>query len=115
MALLIPTVQLSAPSPANPSSIVTTNLTSADTVYFANGVFGGQSAAGAAAANPTAEQAAKFSAAAFIVPGRTFGIFPVGFIVTGLWTILFVAAVGYGTWGRMQFRNHYRARVARSR
>ena len=95
-------------------STVTTNLTAADTLYFVSGVFAGDSASGAAAAKTTAIAAAETLAAPYILPGTTFGIFPIGFIVTGAWTVLFVAAVGYGTWGRMQFREMYRGRVKRA-
>ncbi|KKY27574.1 hypothetical protein UCRPC4_g01016 [Phaeomoniella chlamydospora] len=114
MSLLIPTIKLSAPSAANSGVTVSTNLTSADTVYFVNGVFKGQSAAGAAAASTTAIAAASSSAALFVVPGINFGIFPIGFIITGIWTVLFGAVVGAGTIGRQRFRESYRNRVKRA-
>ncbi|KAK2784578.1 hypothetical protein FQN53_008405 [Emmonsiellopsis sp. PD_33] len=51
------------------------------------------------------------AATEFVLPGTTLGIFPTGLIITGAWTVLFFIAVGYGTLGRMQFRDHYRRRV----
>jgi len=39
-------------------------------------------------------------------------IFPIGGIITGIWSLLFVATVAYGTWGRMQWRDTHRRRVA---
>lgn len=50
----------------------------------------------------------------FVMPGTKILITPVGAIVTGIWTLLFVATVGYGTVRRMQFKDQYRRRVARA-
>lgn len=47
----------------------------------------------------------------FVLPGTTLGIFPLGLIITCIWTGLFVFAVGYGTIERVQFRNHFRRRL----
>jgi len=107
MALLIPTIQLGADKDG---AKVSTNLTSSSMVYFVSGIFQGKSDAGAAAAVPTAAAAAAVKAGAFVLPGTTLGIFPVGLIVTSVWALLFVAAVGYGTWGRIQFREQFRKR-----
>ena len=61
----------------------------------------------------TAAQAQAFAATGtpFVLPGTTFGITPVGFVITGIWTILFVSAVGAGTYGRYKFRVAYRRRA----
>ncbi len=50
---------------------------------------------------------------AFVLPGVQIMIFPIGLIITGLWTILGVGAYTYGTYNRYNFREHYRRRVAR--
>jgi hypothetical protein len=49
-----------------------------------------------------------------IVPGTNLGIFPVGVIITSIWALLFLCVVGYGTWGRIQFRDQLRQRKERA-
>lgn len=112
MALLIPTIALSADK--GEGSMASTNLTSAAMVFFVSGVFEGQSASGAAAAEPSAAAAAATNAAEFSLPGTTLGIFPVGLIITSIWALIFLGAVGYGTWGRIQFRDQFRQRRGRA-
>lgn len=112
MALLIPSIQLSAENGGQ--SQASTNLTGSSIVFFVSGIFEGQSASGAAAAVPTAAAAAAAKAVAFALPGTTLGIFPVGLIVTSIWALLFVGAVGYGTWERIQFRQQFRQRKERA-
>ena len=72
---------------------------------FVNGMF----ASKATAARKAAQNAA--ANPPFVLPGTTFGIFPVGFIITGVWTFLFFLAVGLGTLGRLQFRRAFRRRI----
>jgi hypothetical protein len=112
MALLIPSIQLSAEKAGSPKA--SANLTSASMIFFVSGVFEGQSASGAAAAVPTAAAAAALAAAAFTLPGTTLGIFPVGLVITSIWALLFFAVVGYGTWERIQFRDQFRQRKERA-
>jgi hypothetical protein len=50
----------------------------------------------------------------FILPGTKVLIFPIGAIVTGVWAGLFIGVVGWGTVGRMRFRENYRRRKARA-
>lgn len=106
MALLIPSMQLSAEGQGGTK--VAANLTSASVVFFVSGMFQGQGYSGAAAAAPTAAAAAVAKASAFILPGTSLGKFPVGLVITSIWALLFFAAVGFGTWERMQFRDQYR-------
>ena len=56
----------------------------------------------------------KNSTVAFVLPGYNILIFPTGGIVIGIWTILGVAAYGYGTYERIQHRESYRRRSARA-
>ena len=100
MALVIPSIALYATSPSTHFT-VSTNLTSASTVYFTTGVFAGQEASGAAAAAPAAAAAAASKAAMFTIPGKTLGIFPTGLIVTGSWAVLFIGTITLGTIGRI--------------
>lgn len=51
----------------------------------------------------------------FILPGTKIEIFPIGAIITGSWALLFVSAIGWGTVGKVGFREHYRRRIARDR
>jgi hypothetical protein len=50
----------------------------------------------------------------FVVPGLHIIIFPIGGIITGIWAVLGIATVIYGTVGRMRFREQYRRRSARA-
>jgi len=101
MALVIPSISLYATSPTT-KSMVATNMTSASIAYFVTGVFAGQSASGASAAEPSAAVLAAKAAAPFAIPGKTFGIFPTGGILTWAWSILFICTVTYGTIGRIR-------------
>lgn len=51
----------------------------------------------------------------YVVPGLSLGVVPVGLIVTGAWTLIFTAAVGFGTLGRVQFREQYRRQLKAQR
>jgi hypothetical protein len=82
---------------------LTTNMSNQEAAFI-NGVYSDPAF--------TASQAASFAATGtpFVLPGTTFGIFPTGYIVTAIWTVLFLAAVGAGTVGRYNFRQSYRRR-----
>ncbi|RAL65818.1 hypothetical protein DID88_005481 [Monilinia fructigena] len=75
-------------------------------------VSGGTQAAGVtkAVAQPPIQTLVVASDAPFVVPGLNILIFPIGGIITGVWAILFIATISYGTIGRMQFRDQFRAR-----
>ncbi|KAB8297674.1 hypothetical protein EYC80_001482 [Monilinia laxa] len=82
---------------------------------FVNGVFSEQ-AAGVTktVVQPPIQTLVVASDAPFVVPGLNILIFPIGGIITGVWAILFIATISYGTIGRMQFRDQFRARTARA-
>lgn len=109
--LLIPQIDLEARNPRTGETVETT-LSSGD-ASFVNGVFSKAAsgptniAPGAAASASAAAQ----SAAPFVVPGQSLAFFPIGLVVTCIWTALFMGAVGFGTFGRIQFRDQYRRRV----
>ena len=50
---------------------------------------------------------------AFVLPGVQIMIFPISLVITGLWTVIFLAAYGFGTYNRYHFREAYIARMAR--
>ncbi|KAL8760679.1 MAG: hypothetical protein Q9184_003148 [Pyrenodesmia sp. 2 TL-2023] len=105
-ALLVPRIALSGSEKSG--KVVTTVLSSSE-ASFVNGVFANQVKTSTSAGIPASSAAA--NAGDFELPGRTLGIFPVGLIITGAWTLLFVATVGYGTVERIRFREAYRRRV----
>lgn len=111
ISLLVPQITMSAN--INGSSLQS-QLQASDTVYFTTGQFKGQATPqiAAQAANPATAADAIEASKGFVLPGRTFGIFPTGLIVTGTWSILFILAFGLGTLGRIRHRDVYRKRMA---
>ncbi|KIV83383.1 hypothetical protein PV11_05414 [Exophiala sideris] len=108
MSLMLPTIMLNAvDSSGNP---IAANVTETDGAWFVVGQFKDDFKSGLV--SPTVATAAIATAAPFVLPGRTFGIFPIGFIVTGSWTVLFLIAYGIGTLGRIKYRSAYRKRKA---
>ncbi|KAK0641450.1 hypothetical protein B0T16DRAFT_461513 [Cercophora newfieldiana] len=50
---------------------------------------------------------------AFQLPGVQIMIFPIGLIITSLWTVIGVGAYALGTYNRYNFREQYRRRIQR--
>lgn len=108
MSLMLPDVKLNA---ANPSQTpITANVTAGDGAWFVAGEFTGEFED--TLVSPTIATAAIAAAAPFVLPGTTLGIFPTGLIVTCAWTLLFFLAYGFGTLGRIRYRDAYRKRKA---
>jgi hypothetical protein len=111
--LLVPQIDLVARNPTTGKDVATT-LSNKD-ASFVNGVFASKAADNAPSnADPTAAAAATsavFLAAPFVVPGTALAFFPVGLVVTSIWALFFILAVGLGTFGRIQFRDQYRRRI----
>ncbi|KAF2101496.1 hypothetical protein NA57DRAFT_33927 [Rhizodiscina lignyota] len=105
-SLLIPEIELSAMNPST-KQMVQTVLSSKD-ASFMMGIFAGTTTDTITPASLASASAIANSATPFVLPGVTFGIFPVGFIVTMTWAVLFIAFVGLGTVGRYQFREQYK-------
>ena len=111
IALLIPSITVTASS-------ATISMTSADIAFFPVGVFSQtqHSSLDAALSNASRLASAAIAAASiFVLPGTTLGIFPTGLIVTGVWCVLFLAAFGYGTVGRIRHQKQFRRRIANPR
>ncbi|CAA9960365.1 hypothetical protein CFE70_003794 [Pyrenophora teres f. teres 0-1] len=109
--LLIPQIDLAAKNPVTGQDVETT--LSSQEASFVNGIF---SRAGTAPTNADPEAAASASAAVastdpFVVPGTALAFFPIGLVVTSTWAFFFISAVGFGTFGRIQYRDQYRRRV----
>jgi hypothetical protein len=110
---LIPVVTLNA---TNSAGRAVTATLSSDEATFVSGIFSdtaNATSAAAAAASASAAASAVAAAQPFQMPGTTIAIFPIGAIITGVWALLGVGTVTYGTIGRIQFRELYRRRVAR--
>lgn len=108
-ALVMPKVTLSARR--------ATATVSANEAAFINGVFSREvvmsdfGLAQLAVDNITAQYQA--GDVAFILPGVNILIFPIGLIITSIWTVLGFAAYGFGTYERYAYRDAYRRRKAR--
>lgn len=79
---------------------------------FVSGVFAQPIIASKTAVQPPIQTLVVASDAPFVVPGLNILIFPIGGIITGVWTVLFIGTIAYGTIGRIQFRDQYRRRSA---
>lgn len=109
--LLVPQIDLAARNPVTGRDVETT--LSSQEASFVNGIF---SRAGNAPTNADPQAAASASAAVasaapFVVPGTALAFFPIGLVVTSVWAFFFFLAVGFGTYGRIQYRDQYRRRV----
>ncbi|VDB86314.1 Bgt-3757 [Blumeria graminis f. sp. tritici] len=103
--VLIPMVTISALDVTG--ATINTSL-SKDEITFVNGVFSGSVLPTKATLAPPIQTLVVSKDAAFIVPGLNILIFPIGLIITGLWTIAFVSTVSYGTFRRTQHRDEFR-------
>ena len=104
--LLVPNIALTGTAQNN--TPIATQLSSND-ASFVSGTFADQTRAATAPAASTSVVAS--GATPFVLPGTTLGIFPIGLIITSIWTLLLVGTVGYGTFGRIRFRESYRRRI----
>lgn len=102
-SVLTPAIRLSAVSPGTGEE-VTATLSSTEASFLSG-------ALAKPALTPT--DAPTAAASPFVLPGTTLGVFPVGLVVTMIWFGGFVGAVGYGTIGRIRFRDQYRRRKKR--
>jgi hypothetical protein len=93
----------------------TVNTTlSSDEATFVSGVFAAVIKPTISRLQPPIQTLVVTPGATFVLPGVHILIFPIGAIITGVWTVLFIATIAYGTVGRMQFREQYRRRAARA-
>ncbi|KAK3323277.1 hypothetical protein B0T19DRAFT_200692 [Cercophora scortea] len=113
-ALVMPVVTLSGTNGAG--QLVSTNVSSNEAAFVA-GVFSKEVVMSTFAMAELAVEdevaRLKNGTTAFVLPGVSIMIFPVGFIITGLWTFVGVAAYAYGTYCRYSFRDQHRQRMLR--
>ncbi|EPE28291.1 hypothetical protein GLAREA_09411 [Glarea lozoyensis ATCC 20868] len=109
--ILVPTVTLTAMNATG--QLVNTTLSSQEAT-FVNGVFATQVVPTKSQVAPPIQTLVIKDGSTFVVPGLNILIFPIGGIITGTWALLFVGVVGWGTVGRMQFREQYRRRRERA-
>ncbi|OBU00417.1 hypothetical protein VE01_01419 [Pseudogymnoascus verrucosus] len=102
-AILIPVVTLSVAKNAANSSLSSLEAT------FVTGLFSDQPHTMA-----TISAVGVIADVAFVLPGTKIAIVPIGGIITGTWAVLFIGVIGWGTVGRMGFRENYRRRLARA-
>ncbi|RKF65023.1 hypothetical protein GcC1_126017 [Golovinomyces cichoracearum] len=103
--VLTPVVTLSAIDSTGAN--VKTSLSS-DELTFVNGVFAKKLTNTVPLLAPPIQTLVVAPDAPFVVPGLNILIFPVGLIITGTWTVLIIATIGYGTYGRIQWREQFR-------
>lgn len=103
--VLVPTISLSA---IDTTGVAVNTSLSDDEATFVNGVFADQIVPTKAQLAPPIQTLVVAPDAPFVVPGLTILIFPMGLIITGLWTILFITTIAVGTFGRMQYRDQFR-------
>jgi hypothetical protein len=109
--VLVPTVTLTGEQPNG--QMVNTTLSSNEAT-FVSGVFAAQVTPTKSRVIPPMQTLVVASGSPFVVPGLHILIFPIGGIITGVWVLLFIATITYGTIGRMQFREQYRRRAAQA-
>lgn len=110
-SLLFPTINLSGT--ANSGQTLHSEVSSEDATFISGVLSDNAAKAASSPAAATAASGAEAQGHDFVLPGKTFGIFPVGFVITGVWAFVFVAVVGAGTVDRIRFREAYRRRVKR--
>ncbi|KAL2018365.1 hypothetical protein VTK56DRAFT_900 [Thermocarpiscus australiensis] len=112
-ALVMPIVTLKATNGQGRS--VSTNVSSNEAA-FVTGVFSQEvvmSGFGKAELAVEQEMARlKNGTVAFVLPGVQIMIFPIGLVITSVWLVIGLAAYGFGTYERYNFRELYRQRVA---
>jgi beta-lactamase regulating signal transducer with metallopeptidase domain len=97
-----------------PSGSTANTTLSNDQATFVSGVFAAVVTPTKSRVQPPIQTLVVASGSPFVLPGLNILIFPIGAIITGIWTVLFLATIAYGTIGRMQFREQYRRRAARA-
>jgi hypothetical protein len=99
-----------------PSGTTVNTTLSSDEATFVNGVFAATSSTTItkSVVAPPMQTLVVTGSNPFVLPGLNILIFPIGAIITGVWTVLFIGTIAYGTIGRMQFREQYRRRTARA-
>lgn len=108
---LVPTITLTAFNPLSQQN-VSTSLSSVE-ASFINGVFSEVATETIDEAVTQSASAAAQTATPVVVPGQTLVGFPIGILVTGLWTVMFVSTIGFGAYRKVQFRDQFRRRKNR--
>ncbi|PBP18825.1 hypothetical protein BUE80_DR010476 [Diplocarpon rosae] len=109
--VLVPTVVLTGQT--STGAFVNTSLSSSEAT-FVNGVFSKTLSPTQSKVIPPIQTLVVASDQPFVVPGLNILIFPIGLVITSVWTVLFVGTIAYGTIGRMQFRDQFRRKSARA-
>jgi hypothetical protein len=114
-AIVTPILTLTANNPQGQT--ISTNVSSNEAAFvagvFANMQFLSQTAQAQLAVNEVILRLAN-GTTPFVLPGVQLLIAPIGLVITGFWTLVFVSAVGLGTVQRIQYRERFKRAVARS-
>jgi len=111
----MPTVTLSAVNAAG--NVVSTNVT-ANEAAFMVGVFAKATVISSTGAAQLAvnDQIAGLhnGTVAFVVPGYSFMLFPVGLVICSTWLLVGLIAYGMGTYARIQYAEAYKRAARRT-
>jgi len=107
--LLAPTVTLTSLSAAGLQVNATLDSSEAS---FVSGIFAAEATVSKTVVEPPIQTLVVAKDAPFIMPGMNLLIFPIGAVITGVWAVLLIGTIGYGTMGRIQFRDQFRRRNA---
>lgn len=86
---------------------ITTSL-AGDELLFVNGVFAKKADPMKALLAQPIQTLVVAPDAPFVVPGLDILIFPIGLIITSIWTVAFILTLGFGTLSRIQHREQFR-------
>lgn len=107
--LITPTVTLTG---TNPNGLTVNTTLASGEATFVSGVFAKTATVTKTSVQSPIQTLVVAANAPFVVPGLNILIFPIGGIITGIWAVLLISTIGYGTFGRMQFRESFRRRAA---
>ena len=107
--LLAPTVTLTGLSAAGLQVNATLDSSEAS---FVSGVFALEATVSKTEVEPPMQTLVVAKDAPFILPGMNILIFPIGGVITSIWAVLLIGTIGYGTLGRIRFRDQFRRRTA---
>ncbi|KAM7189824.1 hypothetical protein V8F33_009850 [Rhypophila sp. PSN 637] len=109
---LLPVVTLSGRNAQN--QVVSTNVSTTEAAFVAGEFAADVVMSSFAEAELAVEEEIarlKNGTTAFVLPGVQILIFPIGLVITSIWLVLGLAAYGYGTFCRYNFREQYRRRM----
>ncbi|KAK2821842.1 hypothetical protein FQN49_007621 [Arthroderma sp. PD_2] len=111
--LLTPNMTLTTNSPSQPGNTIRAKITS-DTLSYTAGYLASDGHAPYNVTTSNVKTQLKhiiLASLEFELPGTRLGIFPMGLIVTGAWTGIFLIILGYGALERKRYRDFHQDRL----